>query len=479
MSSQRRGVRVDGPDSWGGSRICIPWLPHCIANDFPFLLTSRFMTRTMTLSSCKSGNACETKARCRRAAKPTARMLVVFKASSMRRNLLLMTALVSALSMRAIPAADQFTPVLVSTLNANSPAFLGTDGKQHVVYELQLVNANPTPATLRKIEVVEVSDPAQVVAAYQGGELVSHLRTMGKTPVTSAEIEFGGARIFLLHLVFDQKARIPQRLAHRITLLGGGAPAPTPQTPVSLHYTVAPMTVLMKVPVIGPPLGGKHWVALNGCCEISGAHRASSQTVNGRLYFAQRFAIDWMRLDDKGHLLNGEQDDVRSYSDYGADVLAVADGKVVATLDTLGDQKPGTLPDPATITLENVDGNHIVLNLGNGVFAFYAHLQRGSVDVSLGDHVKRGQVLGKLGNTGNTSAPHLHFHLMDGPSTLGSNGLPYVIDSFEFAGEIPAAKFNVSEKLEGTWDEGMLPTPNPRHDQYPMDLAVINFPERR
>jgi Peptidase family M23 len=437
------------------------------------------MTRTMTLSSCKSGNVCEAKARCRRAAKLAARMLVVFKVPAMRRNFLLMTAPVSALSMCAIPAADQFTPVLVSTLNPTSAAFLGTDGKQHVVYELQLVNANPTPATLRKIEVVEASDPTQVVAAYQGGELVSHLRTVGKTPVTSAEIEFGGARIFLLHLVFDQKAPIPRRLVHRITLLGGGAPAPTPQVPVSLHYTVAPMTVVMTVPVIGPPLEGKHWVAFNGCCEISGAHRASSQTVNGRLYFAQRFAIDWMRLDDRGRLLNGEQDDVRSYSDYGADVLAVADGKVVATLDTLEDQKPGTLPDPATITIENVDGNHVVLDFGSGVFGFYAHLQRGSINVSLGDHVKRGQVLGKLGNTGNTSAPHLHFHLMDGPSPLGSNGLPYVIDSFELAGEIPAARFNASEKLEGTWDEGMLPTPNPRHDQYPMDLDVINFPERR
>lgn len=394
----------------------------------------------------------------------------------MRHKLLLLTALVSLLAMRAIPAADQFTPVLVSALDPHSAAFLGTDGKQHVVYELGLLNANPTPATLRKIEVLEASDPARVVAAFEGGELASHLRTMAKTPVKSPEIEFGGARIFLLHLVFDQNAAIPQRLVHRITLLGGGAPAPTPQAPVSLQYTVAPITILMKVPVIGPPLRGKNWVAFNGCCEISGAHRASSLTVNGWLYFAQRFAIDWMRLDDKGQLRKGADDDVHGYSDYGADVLAVADGKVVATLDTLEDQKPGTLPDPRTITLENVDGNHIVLNLGNGIFAFYAHLQHGSIAVSSGDHVKRGQVLGRLGNTGNTSAPHLHFHLMDGPSTLGSNGLPYVIDSFEFAGEISAAQFSTSDKLEGKWGEAMLPTPIPRHDQYPMDLAIINFP---
>jgi Peptidase family M23 len=394
----------------------------------------------------------------------------------MRRSPLILTALMAALATNAIPKADQFTPVLVSTLYPSSAAFPGTDGKQHVVYELELLNANPTPATLQEIEVLDAANSGRVIAAYQGSELVSHLRTMGKTPVSSPEIEFDGARMFLLHLVFDRNAAIPRRLVHRITLLGGGTPAPTPQTPVPLRYTVAPFTVLTKLPVIGPPLRGKNWVAFNGCCEIGGAHRASSQTVNGRLYYAQRFAIDWMRLDDRGRLLHGPDTDVHSYSDYGADVVAVADGKVVRTLDTLEDQKPGTLPDPRTITLENVDGNHVILDLGNGVFAFYAHLQRGSVDVSPGDHVKRGQLLGKLGNTGNTSAPHLHFHLMDGTSTLGSNGLPYVIDSFEFAGEISARKFNASEKLDGVWNEGMLPTPSPRQDQYPMDLAIINFP---
>ena len=170
----------------------------------------------------------------------------------------------------------------------------------------------------------------------------------------------------------------------------------------------------------------------NGCCEIGGAHRASSQTVNGGLYFGQRFAIDWMRLDDKGRLLNRTSPIFHSYAAYGADVIAVADGKVVAILDRLKEPNPGILPDMSTITLENIDGNHVILDLGGGAFAFYAHLQPGSIDVSIGQHVKRGQVLGKLGNTGNTSAPHLHFHIMDGQSTLGSNGLPYVIDSFDF-----------------------------------------------
>jgi hypothetical protein len=370
---------------------------------------------------------------------------------------------------------DQFTPVLVSTVSPSARAVLGTDGKRHVVYELVLTNANATPATLQKIEVLDASDPSHIVATYDGNILQSQLKTLGKTPVTNGNIEFNGARVFLVHLAFDQGAPVPQRLLHRITLLGGAGPAPTPQTPAHLEYTVAPLEVQTKVVAIGPPLKGGRWVALNGCCDPNGVHRPSSQTVDGGLYFAQRFAIDWMRLDDQGRLLNGDTTNVHSYPDYGADVLAVADGTVVAAVDKFDDQTPGTLPDVKSMSLETVDGNNVVLDLGGGNFAFYAHLERKSVAVSVGDHVKRGQLLGKLGNSGNTSAPHLHFHVMGSPSALGSDGLPYVIDSFEFEGAIPGGRFAASSNLDGFWNENILKTPSRRRDEYPMDYAIIDF----
>jgi hypothetical protein len=371
-------------------------------------------------------------------------------------------------------AEDQFTPLLASALNGNTQVFPGTDGRQHVVYELVMINANATPATLQKVEVVPATYPTRAIATYQGGELLAHLRSTANTAVANPKIELNGVRVFLIHLALPAGPPAPERLMHRLTLLGGLTPSPKPQTPVAIEYLAAPLTLSANVPKIGPPLKGKDWVAFNGCCEASGAHRATSQPVNGGLYFAQRFAIDWMRLDEAGRLVNGNPAEVRSWVSYDSEVLAIADARVVRIEQNLDDQVPGSLPDPKTITLANVDGNYIVLDLGNGIFAFYAHLRRNSISVSTGEHVKRGQVLAKLGNTGNTSAPHLHFHLMDGKSTLGSNGIPYVIDTFEYAGEVSAAKFT-SGNMEGTWNEGLLRTPSVRHAQFPLDWAVVDF----
>src|ERR1700761_3454005 len=386
--------------------------------------------------------------------------------------------LLPAMGQEAAP--DQFTPVLVSPLTSSTQPFLATDGKYHVDYELVVTNAKPTTATLKKIEVLDADKPSAVIASYQGDTLLSRLRTMGGAPANNLEIEFNGMRMFLIDLIFDTRAEVPNRLQHHFEVMAAPTPAPMPVTPVALSYTVAPIALQQKVLEIVPPLKGQRWMALNGCCGLSAAHRGAGQSVNGGMYFGQRFAIDWMRLDEGGRLVHGDPADVHNYSDYDADVLAVADGTVVTMLDTLDDQPPGQLPDPKTITIQNVDGNHVIVELGHGVYAFYAHLEKNSIPVAMGQHVKRGEVLGKLGNTGNTSAPHLHFHLMDGPSPLASNGIPYVIDSFVLTGQIPEDKDPaLAPSIEGSWSSYLFPSASPRHGQFPMDLTVVNFPGKQ
>ena len=373
--------------------------------------------------------------------------------------------------MTALPAQPQdvLTPVVVSPLVPSTLAVLGTDGKQHLVYELVITNAGTATATLETIEVVGADDPAKVLAKFEGASLLTRLRDAGRGPkITAPQIAFSDTRLFLVDFTLDKDSRVPAMLLHRFHLLAAGPPGSPPDQAVAQTYTIAPIAVGTDVTVLGPPVAGKGWTAFNGCCEAGGVHRGTGLAVNGQVHYAQRFAIDWIQLGADLRIFQGNEKDVKSYPCYGAKVIAVADGTVVETLSTLDEQVPGQLPDPKTMTLENVDGNHVVLDLGHNKYAFYAHLQKHSVLVKKGEHVKRGQELGLLGNTGNSSAPHLHFHLMDGTSVLGSSGLPYVIDSFAVAGEL-------SGEVDGKWSKDFSAHPSERKSEFPLDLTVVNF----
>jgi len=118
-----------------------------------------------------------------------------------------------------------------------------------------------------------------------------------------------------------------------------------------------------------------------------------------------------------------------------------------------------------------------VLDLGGGVYAMYAHLIAGSVTVQPGDTVTVGQVLGHLGNTGNANASHLHFQLMDGPSLLDSDSLPYAFESFDYAGQVaPELIADADDYLTGTFLQGALSRPDPRTGELPLGFAIIDFP---
>ena len=146
---------------------------------------------------------------------------------------------------------------------------------------------------------------------------------------------------------------------------------------------------------------------------------------------AQRFAIDWVQIGANGRTFDGDEKDNKTHKAYGNEILAVADGVVSSTKDGIPENVPGLTSRAVPITPETVGGNNVILDLGGGRFAFYAHMQPGSLRVKVGDKVRRGQVLGLVGNSGNSTEPHLHFHVSNGNSALESEGLPYVLESFD------------------------------------------------
>jgi hypothetical protein len=371
---------------------------------------------------------------------------------------------------------QRFTPVVASTIGGETGPVRGTDGRYHVVYEIQLTNTKAVPATIRRVVVLDEEDTDRVITRFQGRKLVQNLQTLARQPVEDATIEPNGSRLLLLDLTFDRREQAPESLIHRLRLLGPENPGATEATP--LRYTITPFVIGDKDPaIVGPPLQGDGWVAVNGCCALGFAHRGAVESISGGLYDSQRFAIDYMRLDEDGHFVTGDVSDPENWTQYGAEVIAAADGTVVSVANNFPDQVPGSLPDPGDFdTIESVDGNHVIIRFDEGVYAFYAHLQKGSVVVEPGDEVERGDKLGLLGNSGNTSAPHLHFHLMTGPEALASDGIPFVVDSFGYEGQVPEKVALASEDLTDDFGGERLPEPEPREDELPLNLAIVSFP---
>lgn len=180
----------------------------------------------------------------------------------------------------------------------------------------------------------------------------------------------------------------------------------------------------------------------------------------------ETFAIDWVRLDANNRFFTGDGTRNEDYPGFGAEIHAVADGTVVFVRDGIPEETPN---EPPTTLHQPLDygGNEVVLEIAPGVFAFYAHMQPGSIRVQIGKTVTTGQVLGGLGNTGNSTAPHLHFELVNGPDVLTANSLPFVIDEYTLVGSVAP---------ESTADDiRIVGTPEQQIETLPLDPTVADF----
>lgn len=124
---------------------------------------------------------------------------------------------------------------------------------------------------------------------------------------------------------------------------------------------------------------------------------------------AQKFALDLLGVDENGKSHRGEGARNEDYFCFGREILAPADGVVVEAIDGVRDNTPGSM-NPYCLV-----GNCVVIQHRDNEFSVLAHFQRGSVAVRAGQRVKRGELVGKCGNSGNSSEPHLHYHLQNSP----------------------------------------------------------------
>lgn len=379
-------------------------------------------------------------------------------------RLLLVALAVCLMALPAAAADPVLTPMVGQVLAAPRPV-LGSDQRRHLVYEVQLNNVTASSLEVQTVDIIDES--GKVVHKLDRDSIAKRLSIGARRGAESAELLFGQFGVLFLHVALGKDDALPRTLRHRIILRFLPANIEHALTIAETPVNDAPTVVL------GPPLVGKGFIAGDGCCD-SIRHVRALLPLDGRFTLAQRFAIDWEQADAQNRLVNGDTKTLGNYTIFGKDVLAVADGTVVAARNDLPEQVPGALP--RNLPLDQADGNFVVLDIG-GAYVLYAHMQPGSVTVAAGAGVKRGDRLGKVGNTGNSQAPHLHLHVMDGPSPLLANGIPYVIDAFTLTAidQAGTADFDKAEATGSPLTLTPVSPPQPMKGVLPLDLTVVEF----
>jgi hypothetical protein len=340
-------------------------------------------------------------------------------------------------------------------------------GRTHLVWEVHITNVGKDPIALDRLEVAGADQVA--VGSWSDAQLRQRVMLVGASapadPTAPTPLAPGKRAVAFLWVTLAPGQAVPTSLTHRLIVSAdGGDPHVVDTAPVTVaadHH--APL---------GSPVRGGPWVAVRGPSAASG-HRLSLVALDGVVRVPQRFAVDWVRLSDDGRLFRGEGAVVTDWFSYDLPALAVADATVVLTRDGMPDTTPRTAA-PATIGATEAPGNVVVLDLGDGRFVTYAHLKAGTIVVTEGARVRAGQELGRIGNSGNSLGPHLHFHVSDAVEPLGGEGLPFAMRQLELVGRIPG----LAPLLAGTpW------TPQPNQPartvtaEMPLENMVVKFEE--
>jgi hypothetical protein len=166
---------------------------------------------------------------------------------------------------------------------------------------------------------------------------------------------------------------------------------------------------------------------------------------NHRTMHSQEFAMDLVQLNDNLQFEQTLEKPNEEFKCYNQELLAIADGEVVECFDGIpenpsaikmisNDEKREIMEKSGFVPL--ISGNYAIIKHATNEYSFYAHIKNGTLKIAKGDNVKQGQVIGNLGNSGNSTGPHLHFQLMDKPSILTGRGLPCHFTNIKnFAGE--------------------------------------------
>ncbi|MDD1725093.1 MAG: M23 family metallopeptidase, partial [Methanospirillum sp.] len=345
------------------------------------------------------------------------------------------------------------------------PVPVVSPGGVNIAYELNLEIPNTTATLIpESIEVIDedtgktlyIPDPEVFAQSYQPAAI---------PPPTTEKLMNGTKKLTTPRISIWFKVdpdAVPDRLIHRLTInqSAGGLP--------SRSVTGGEVTVRndLKPVVLGSPVKGPGWVVME-TTEPTTHHFLFPVTKDNITTVDQRYAQDLFYIDPvTGQAAEGDITRPESILSYGKELLAARDGTVVDVRDGVPDNDNFNLPP---ISFETGTGNYVIIDIGDGKYVCYLHIIPGSIRVKSGDTVKEGQVIGLLGNSGQSEIAHLHMEVVTGkPSIIGGEGYPYVFRSYNQIAELN--KTALDEKFSN---------PDYSNKQYYSEFGnyVIFFPE--
>jgi Peptidase family M23 len=268
-------------------------------------------------------------------------------------------------------------------------------------------------------------------------------------------------------LLFEQRwpARIiSQRTGEQDLTIAGGTGlalrslqfllhAYEPLTQLDVTAVAAPVTggpnvqATLQIPVVVHtqqtdlhfPLAGAWWAIQGG--DWSDFHKSE--------VYSQPFAMDFVKLGSDNQSYAGNGRSLTDHHSWDQPVYATAGGKVAYVCYDMPDMLPGAVPDQAILRgdMRRILGNAVAISHANGEFSYYGHLQQLSLAVHEGEMVRRGALIGRVGNSGNSPGPHLHFHVMNGPNLFIDQGLPMQFSHFWAGGQYYSAPTTIPTRM--------------------------------
>ena len=187
------------------------------------------------------------------------------------------------------------------------------------------------------------------------------------------------------------------------------------------------------------PLAGAWWAIQAG--DWSDFHKSE--------VYSQPFAIDFVKLGPEGRTFQGDGRALSDHYSWQQPVYAAAGGKVAYICFDMPDMAPAAIPDQTIMRgdMRRLLGNAVAISHANGEFSYYAHLQQASLQVNEGEMIRRGTLLGRIGNSGNSPGPHLHFHVMNGPNLFIDQGVPVKFSHFQAGGQYFAEPMTIPTRM--------------------------------